>query len=679
MPASTATDVTDTRAKAREKSVTRLSILEAARRLIAERGPDAVSLGAVALEAGFARATVYGYFKSKDEMLQAVAAYDLTQLAGAMSGASEWPNPSDENATKAADAAPEEEHAAVEYDTPEAEDSQAEADASHQEEPAPAVTPVEAEHHEHGAADDFAAALVASGVADPLHAAEVHVEPDAEVATHADAVAVDVVPAADSSMSQVEDVRAVPGEHQSDLEKILSKLTPSDPPNSEGSAAALARFDRRLRVVERTVGDLLSHQERAEKSTSTSVDSAAELLRNMNQRLEESERRQRQAFAELRASAREASRRLETLENIQHIAPAAAMPEEPLVLDTEVPVAAEAPVEPTAESHNTEAPAAAEKSEAAAPAEAQTETAEEKARVTYLTAARNSARIAAEASVSPKKPKPWLYRIPRKYLMFTCAFMSVVTMVIGFLVVQRATALANAEPSSVQTASIVPLHFSLSSAPKQMAVATPLDELSAMATAGNGKAQLLIGLRYLKGSDGIPKNPSEAAKWIARAAQRGEPMAQYWAGYVYQHGVGVSSDPDAALRWYEAAADQGNTRAMYNLGVGYAEGWAGAKDAPEASRWFTRAARLGFVDAQFNLAVLYERGLGVPPNLSDAYKWYAIAAKSGDAESKKRLDAIATQLSADDLAAAQRAAMTFQPTPSVTEANTVPTVDLKRG
>jgi TPR repeat protein len=300
-----------------------------------------------------------------------------------------------------------------------------------------------------------------------------------------------------------------------------------------------------------------------------------------------------------------------------------------------------------------------------------------KASVTYLAAARNSARLAAETSNPEKKSKSWLYRIPRKYLVFTCALMSVVTLTIGVLVVQRASALAaNAETISPRIAGHTAVHRSI--APRRLAVVSPLDELSALAAAGNGKAQLIVGLKYLKGTDGIAINPVEAARWIARAAQRGEPMAQYWAGYIYQHGVGVSADPDAALRWYEAAADQGNTKAMYNLGVGYAQGWGGAKDAPEASRWFARAARLGYVDAQFNLAVLYERGLGVPPNLSDAYKWYAIAAKSGDAESKKRLVAITTQLNADDLEAAQRSVLMFQPTPAVVEANTLPTIDFKR-
>ena len=50
MPASPATNVSETRAKAREKSATRLSILEAARRLAAERGRDTQTLAQEAIE-----------------------------------------------------------------------------------------------------------------------------------------------------------------------------------------------------------------------------------------------------------------------------------------------------------------------------------------------------------------------------------------------------------------------------------------------------------------------------------------------------------------------------------------------------------------------------------------------------------------------------------------------------
>jgi localization factor PodJL len=199
----------------------------------------------------------------------------------------------------------------------------------------------------------------------------------------------------------------------------------------------------------------------------------------------------------------------------------------------------------------------------------------------------------------------------------------------------------------------------------------PLDKISALANAGRPDAQLMIGLKYLSG-DGVAKNDAEAAKWISRSATQGNAVAEYWLGSLYQHGRGIAADPAQAIAWYDKAAAQGNRKAMHNLAIAYANGTGVAKDFMVAARWFTQAAQLGYVDSQFNLAVLYERGDGVPQSLLDAYKWYSIAAAQGDAESKARIDAIATQLSADDLAAAQKAAQTFKPASMQSAANDIP-------
>lgn len=66
------------------KAQSRSQILEAARRVAMRDGARDLSLRAVAAEAGFAPAGLYGYFRSKDELLLALAADDLTQLARAM-------------------------------------------------------------------------------------------------------------------------------------------------------------------------------------------------------------------------------------------------------------------------------------------------------------------------------------------------------------------------------------------------------------------------------------------------------------------------------------------------------------------------------------------------------------------------------------------------------------------
>lgn len=202
---------------------------------------------------------------------------------------------------------------------------------------------------------------------------------------------------------------------------------------------------------------------------------------------------------------------------------------------------------------------------------------------------------------------------------------------------------------------------------------TALDKLTAMANSGNAKAELLIGLKYVDG-EGVPANDVQGAKWLQKAAAQNEPVAAYRLGTLYERGKGVTADATQATHWYQVAAQAGNRKAMHNLAVAYAQGSGATKNFTEAARWFSKAATLGLSDSQFNLAVLYERGLGVPQSLADAYKWYAIAASQGDTESKARIDALTTQLSAEDRAAAQRSADMFKPAALDRRANVAPDV-----
>ena len=70
--------------RARERSLTRAGILAAARAVAAREGAADLSLRAVAAEAGFAPAALYGYFANKNELLVALAADDLGVLARAL-------------------------------------------------------------------------------------------------------------------------------------------------------------------------------------------------------------------------------------------------------------------------------------------------------------------------------------------------------------------------------------------------------------------------------------------------------------------------------------------------------------------------------------------------------------------------------------------------------------------
>lgn len=218
---------------------------------------------------------------------------------------------------------------------------------------------------------------------------------------------------------------------------------------------------------------------------------------------------------------------------------------------------------------------------------------------------------------------------------------------------------------------MMPPRFAPTSQTDAIPIRTTVDaRLMAMAKAGNANAELVVGLKLLNG-DGTATNIPGAAYWLRLAALQNQPVAQYWLGTLYERGQGLPKNLALALQWYAKAAASGNAKAMYRLGVGYAEGWGGAPDFTSAAKWFAAAAQYGVVDAQFNLAVLYERGSGVAVSLKDAFTWYTIAASQGDAQSKARLDVLAAHMSSADVAAAQAAATSFKaltPPPAANDA-----------
>ncbi|ABS62081.1 Peptidoglycan-binding domain 1 protein [Parvibaculum lavamentivorans DS-1] len=192
-------------------------------------------------------------------------------------------------------------------------------------------------------------------------------------------------------------------------------------------------------------------------------------------------------------------------------------------------------------------------------------------------------------------------------------------------------------------------------APVEPAKVTLLDA----ARGGNAAAQYEVGQRYANG-EGVTQDMSEAARWFERAANQDLTIAQYRLATQYEKGRGVPQDDAKARDWYEKAAAGGNVKAMHNLAVIHAEGRGTAQDFETASRWFTQAADFGLGDSQYNLAILNERGLGIEKNLVEAYKWLDIAAKGGDKGAAAKRDAIATELSADDLARAKIASGTWR-------------------
>ncbi|MBV5321172.1 MAG: sel1 repeat family protein [Sulfuricurvum sp.] len=85
------------------------------------------------------------------------------------------------------------------------------------------------------------------------------------------------------------------------------------------------------------------------------------------------------------------------------------------------------------------------------------------------------------------------------------------------------------------------------------------------------------------------------------AALRGDKVAQFQTGVIYERGIGLEANQTRAAEWYLKSANQ------------------------------------GYLDAQFNVAIMYVRGRGVDYNVTQGMMWLAAAAKQGDKESRKLL------------------------------------------
>ena len=431
----------------------------------------------------------------------------------------------------------------------------------------------------------------------------------------------------------------------------MAQLIEAKAESAEPARAPDAWLERRLRVFERAMTAMESRQAEVEKTSRAAVSTAEEgvkaleaTVKELKERADAAEAKAKAAANDVRTALNETSLRLQTVESVARAALAENVPHaEPVTATAPEPVA----VVETASPAEPGAPAATAETESKS----------------FIAGVRKSVVAANQAAQAEAKAEP----AKRKGRLGVARYLLGSMLVLGVFAAAAGMAFSKGVDDGRRAAMS---HVVRSAAATRTARAeTPLDQLTASAQHGDTAAELEIGMRYL---DTAHRNPAQALRWTSLAAVHGQPVAQYLLGTLYASGTGTVADAARALQWYEAAALQGNRKAMHALAVAYAEGLGVSKSPSESVRWFARAAGFGYVDAQFNLAVLYERGLGVPQSLLDAYKWYAVAGRAGDGEARLRIEALRTQLSSDDLAAAQHAADAFRATPYDVAANVVP-------
>lgn len=91
--------------------------------------------------------------------------------------------------------------------------------------------------------------------------------------------------------------------------------------------------------------------------------------------------------------------------------------------------------------------------------------------------------------------------------------------------------------------------------------ATIVEDLTAKADKGDAEAQYKLGMLYQDGyKDGtieVAKSPTDAAKWLRKAADQGNGLAQRQLSGLYMNGVGVEKDQVLALMWMKLAVKSG--------------------------------------------------------------------------------------------------------------------------
>ncbi|HEY9789973.1 MAG TPA: SEL1-like repeat protein [Candidatus Obscuribacterales bacterium] len=154
-------------------------------------------------------------------------------------------------------------------------------------------------------------------------------------------------------------------------------------------------------------------------------------------------------------------------------------------------------------------------------------------------------------------------------------------------------------------------------------------ELEAAAQNGYVDALWVLGVRYFRGGNGVPRDFKQAAFYFKQAADKGQVQAANDLGFCYQHGAGVDQDYAKAAVLYQKAADAGLPEAQNNLGYLYVQGKGVPRDDAKAVALFRSSAEAHDSDAQSNLGWMYQNGRGVEKDMDQAMQWYHRASAHG--------------------------------------------------
>jgi len=148
-----------------------------------------------------------------------------------------------------------------------------------------------------------------------------------------------------------------------------------------------------------------------------------------------------------------------------------------------------------------------------------------------------------------------------------------------------------------------------------------------------------VGVLMVAGSRDTQPDPAEAARYLHKAAERGDSKAQVLLATLYFDGRGVERNFDEGVRWMKKAIDLDYALARYLLALVYAEGFDVTPSSTEAVAALIgpRTSRTE-VEASYTLGTFYEKGFSTDREERPMLAWW-LTRIFGPEESRRFFDA----------------------------------------
>lgn len=154
--------------------------------------------------------------------------------------------------------------------------------------------------------------------------------------------------------------------------------------------------------------------------------------------------------------------------------------------------------------------------------------------------------------------------------------------------------------------------------------------LEKAAADGSGDAAELLGLSYLKGDQGFPRDEGQAHRWLERGAALGHPGSLCWLAEAHWRGRGAPKDFPRCFELARRSAEAGSAAGQEMLATCYFSGIGTATNLTEAVRWLRRSASQNWASGQLKLAeVLLDGRWGLPRDPAAALPLLQAAASAG--------------------------------------------------